>query len=663
MSRRRAPTGSLLPLALALALVGARAPAHAGPGVAPVTAQDPLERARLLHRFAAERLDDPTVEARQRCVRDLQDAIALDPAGRAGNHWLLLGRVRELARMNREAGVCYRTACVQRRDDPESWLALAGVYRRDWLRTLDRDALRAAVGVLDTAALVRPKSSTVWTALCPLLYELPDMPRAADAAERALRGYPRAPEAALAAALMAWRTGDLERADSLFRATLPRLAPDLRALFEHPGRFTGKVARPPSGLIVTEDEAADSLAAPEAKPAVADHPERDALPDPDPTTPENELLLEYWSRVAHAYLLFNDPLWPGLDARAETYIRYGPPAKVLLNPPGVQLFTKSNTNASGRNASLSEYALDAQVWSYPELGLSILLHDRSLVGRYTQPALREPWPGSIPDARALAHRADLFATDGGFAVFPTLAPRGQRLDVTGTLAAFAGATGPRLTAFVQAPGDSLEARWSVTDARGKVVARGAHAMGHSPCDVAMQADAFNAELPPGRYDVAVSARDRHGRRGTDRGSITLERALAGLAVSDLVACCGGPAVLVDRGAIRLVPMSDRVVRGSAPLSVYFEIYRLAAGDDGFARYTFDYRVERLLPDDWSHALAPSGTFTTWASREEVFKGDVRRQFISVPVAALPAGHYRLVVGVHDTLAGLSETRALDFERK
>jgi len=511
---------------------------------------------------------------------------------------------------------------------------------------------------------VRPKSSTVWLALCPLLYELPDLPRAAAAAGRAMRGYPRVPEAALAGALMAWRTGDLEQADSLFRAALPRLAPDLRAMFEHPGRFTGRITRPPSGLMVeTQDVASDSLAAPEAPPASRDNPASDVLPDPDPTTPQNELQLEYWSRVAHAYLLFNDPLWPGLDARAETYIRYGPPAQVLQNPQGVPLYTSYVNRAAPRRAGQAEFALDAQLWVYPDLGMTILLHDRSLLGRYTQPALREPWPGSIPDAKALAHRADLFATDNGFAIFPTLPPRALRLDVASTLAAFAGGAQPRLTAFVQAEGDSLEARWTVTNERGQVVAHGAHAMGPSPCDAARQADAFDAELPPGRYDVVATARDRHGRRGIDRGSITLGRVLDGLALSDLVPCCGDPSVLVDRGAIRLVPMRDRIARGNAPLSVYFEIYRLAVGSDGRSRYAFDYRVEKLVPDDGSHTLVPSGTYTTWASREEVFMGDVRRQFISVPVATLSAGHYRLVVGVHDTIAGLSEVRTLEFERK
>lgn len=640
---------------LAFVVAFAFAPARAD------AAADPLERARLLHRFAAELVEDPAIESRQRCLRDLEQAIELDPDGRAGNHWLLMGRLREGGRRDREARQCYRNACAQAPRDPETWLGLARVLRREWLRTLDGPALRAAAAVLDTAAQVRPASSAVWIALCPLRYELKDMAGAAEAAERALRGYPRVPEAALAAALMAWRTGNLERADSLFRVTLPRLEPDLRAMFEHPGRFTGRAPKRPPGLLTSgDDDAADSLHQGPRGPWV-DDPARDALPDPDPTTPENELLLEYRARVAHAYLLFNDASRPGLDARAETYIRYGPPARVQINPPGLPLFFKPNANSGGPNASLAEYPLDAQVWSYPDLGMSILLHDRTLLGHYSTPALREPWPNSSPSPEALAHRGDLLATGGGFAVFPTLAPSAQRLEVTATVAAFEGVTQPRLTAFVQAVGDSLEARWVVSDARGRVVARERHAMGPSVCGATRRADALSIELPPGRYEVAVSARDAHGRRGLDRDTLTLARVIDALSMSDIVPCCAEPALLVDRDAIRLEPLGGRIVRGNAPLTAYFEIYHLEAGPDGLCRYTFDYAIQRLAVDKKGRPTAEPTT-TTWASREEQFKGRLRRQFLSVPVSALGAGHYRLIVSVHDALAGTSDSGAFEFER-
>ena len=50
--------------------------------------------------------------------------------------------------------------------------------------------------------------------------------------------------------------------------------------------------------------------------------------------------LEYWSRVAHVLLLFHDPDRAGYDARAETYIRYGPPTRAVQGPPEIAGFVK-----------------------------------------------------------------------------------------------------------------------------------------------------------------------------------------------------------------------------------------------------------------------------------------------------------------------------------
>ena len=174
---------------------------------------------------------------------------------------------------------------------------------------------------------------------------------------------------------------------------------------------------------------------------------------------------------------------------------------------------------------------------------------------------------------------------------------------------------------------------------------------------------FDADLPPGRYDVAVSARDAHGRRGLQRQTVTLEPSFGVLSLSDLVLCCGGSAVMMDRGAVRLEPLAGAIARGSSPLTAYFEIYHLAAGPDGVSRYSFEYRVERLEADRVTHRPVPTGTFTTWASREEAFKGVVRRQFLTVNMASLPAGDYRLTVTARDALSGASDVRSVPFTRR
>ncbi len=594
---------------------------------------DPLARARLLHRAVQDKLDDADLETRIRSIWQLEEAIELDPQGRAGNHWFLLGYLRELGRYDAEARSCYRNALIQAPRDRETWLALGRVYKREFLRRLDRESLAHAVAVLDTAATCPPLSSLPWLALAPLLYEQGNLPRAAFAAERALVMHPRLPAAGLAAGLMAWRTGKLERADSLFRATLPQLPAAEREFFERPDEFIGRTGPPgsPTGL--------------------------SGFPDPDPTTPENEVVLEYWSRVAHAYLLFNDPLRVGLDQRAATYIRYGPPARVEYNPLRSSLNSRSGS-------SRQDYPLHAQVWVYPDLNMRITLQDRSLLDHYTSAASSEPLSNSEPDRAALSRRHDLITIGDGFAVFPALPPAGQRVDVTETLVAFEGAAGPRLAAFVQADRESLEARWVVTDASGRKVASGSQGVDRSACGGGVRsATEFDADLPPGRYDVAVSARDAHGHRGFQRQTVTLEPSFGVLSLSDLVLCCGGSAVMMDRGAVRLEPLAGAIARGSSPLTAYFEIYHLAAGPDGVSRYSFEYRVERLEADRVTHRPVPTGTFTTWASREEAFKGVVRRQFLTVNMASLPAGDYRLTVTARDALSGASDVRSVPFTRR
>ena len=74
----------LLPILLPIALLG-------GP---PARATDKLSRAATLHQDVHDHLDDPTLERRERAVLQMNEAIELDPEGRAGNHWALLAYVR-----------------------------------------------------------------------------------------------------------------------------------------------------------------------------------------------------------------------------------------------------------------------------------------------------------------------------------------------------------------------------------------------------------------------------------------------------------------------------------------------------------------------------------------------------------------------------------------
>jgi GWxTD domain-containing protein len=600
----------------------------------PAVPIDSLARAATMIKWAREALTDSSIEARSRAVRDLNQAIRLDP--RNPEPWLLLGRANEMGAYREEARACYRNAIARAPDSPDGYFELGLAWKREWLRTLNEQALEHAAQELDTVTTLRPHGGDAWLHLVPLRMERGDLAGAAAAAERALDGRPRRAETPLAAAYISFRRGDTGRADSLFRVAIPRLDPSLRAFFDRPSWIgLGKPASASNGKPV------DSWAG----------------LDPDPTTPENEVQLEYWSRVAHAYFVFFDPLKATLDARAEIYVRYGPPRSVEMNPLGTPNTFQTFHASGGKHTNVWDWPLDAQVWSYPELGMRIVLHDQSLNGNFTQPAAREPDPKALPDPRLMAARGDL-SLAGGHAVFPTLPPREQRLDVRGIVAHFEGERRPRLLVQVQAPGspsDTLWARAVVLDTTGQEIAHQSRLLSTSACNPAEQRFMeFTAELPPGAFQIAVSVRDEHLKRGLYRSPVTLAPPSGALALSDIVLSCGDPSSMVSGSSIRLEANVDARVVRNRPVSAYFEIYRLAAGSDGQAHFEYEYQVRRI-PEELTGIkrlfVKPEAPIMSSVSREAANVGALRRQFVTVPIQSLPEGRYELEIKVRDLVSG------------
>jgi tetratricopeptide (TPR) repeat protein len=616
---------------------------------------DSLATARTLTRWGWDAVADPAIESRQRAIRDLKVAIGLDPSN--PEPWLALGRAYELGDYGEQARDCYRRSIALAPRQADGYLELGMAWKREFLRTLDRASLDHAIEVFDTVTLLRPNGADAWLRLAPLRYERGDLAGAAAAAERGLAGRPRRPAAPLAVACLAYRQGEIERGDSLFAAAIPRLDPTLRALFEKPSWIgLGRAGAPAAGTV-------PGGLAPAAGTDLW------AGLDPDPTTPQNEARLEYWSRVAHAYLLFFDPLRPELDARAETYVRYGPPNKVELNPAGVA--TSFQYNAHGwLGSGAAEYPLDALVWSYPDLGMRVVLHDRSLTGRYTPAATRDFDPLSVPDPAVLAKRGDLLSLEGGQYILSTRPPREQRLEVEGLVARFESGGRPRLVAQVQAPGspgDTLWARWVVLDPAGRELARDARMLALSACDpTARRVTEFSSTLPAGAFQAVVSVRDARRRRGLFRDTTNLAPVPRGLALSDVVLACGDPALMVSGSTVRLEANIEGRVAGRQPLVAYFEIYRLAEDEGGMARFEYEYTVRRapkVLSGLARLFVLPESPIVSATSREAVQVGTLRRQFVSIPTQSLAPDRYRLEIRVRDLLTGAEVRGATEFVRE
>ena len=639
---RRNRVRSVFLLAVLAAACSMWSPASA----APRAPADSLARAKLLVGWAREALVTPTLASRELAIRHLRKSLALRPGD--AEAWLLLGLAQEMGEYGRLARQCFRTATRLNPDDPEAWLCLGRSWKRAWLRTLDPAARDSAAASFAAATRVRPRAADGWLGLVPLRYEQGDAAGAEVAAARALDGFPRRAEALLAVGYMSYRNGDLERADSCFQAALPRLDPTVRELFEHPQWI---------GLSANAGRA--------GQPAASAW---EGL-DPDPTTPVNELELEYETRVAHACLLFGDPLHPELDSRASTYVRYGPPAAVQFNPAGSPMTVEYTNLKPGRDHVASSFPADAQVWSYPQLGMQVVLQDRSLLGHYTPPARAGMLSNPTPDRRMLAARSDLVSLGDGFVVFPTLPPRDQQLELRATTWRFPGAGSTRMVTHVQAggsPSDSLWTRWVVLDAQGRELGHDARLMGLSACDpAARRVGEFSYMLPEGAYEVVVSSRDQHRRRGLVRMRVGIDADPPGLALSDIVLVCGDPAQAVNATSLRLEGNLDATVRGTRPLAAYFELDHLKPGANGRGRFEYEYTVHldtqapgKRTKQELDLGAAP----LVAATREEQTQGSLRRQFVTVPTQRLPEGRYVLKIRVRDLETGEQAERSIGFVR-
>jgi len=281
-------------------------------------------RADSLHRAAAAHLAGGGIDERRVALRELREAVLLAPD--EPRHRLAYGRLCLEAGFDQQArGSFERVAALDPRDG-EARLGLGQVWKRDWLRLLDDALLTQAITHLSVAVELDPGLCDAWVLLAPLLFEHGEADEALEVAERACAACPGRADAQLAMAYLAYRSGQLERAEDRFEAALARLP---RARFEDI-----------APLLTPEDGEALLELSPAQRAEFVRRFWSEA--DPDVGTPENEARLEYWARIAHASLVFQDPTSRGWDARAELYVRYGAPGHTAYLPVGSPLAQRPN---------------------------------------------------------------------------------------------------------------------------------------------------------------------------------------------------------------------------------------------------------------------------------------------------------------------------------
>ncbi|MBI1798055.1 MAG: GWxTD domain-containing protein [Candidatus Eisenbacteria bacterium] len=611
---------------------------------------NPAAEAKRLYESALDHLMLGTFDTRRAAIGELEQATLLAPAN--PEYEITLARTYLQAGYLKSARLRFDRVARLTPGDAATRYGLGLVWRRDWLKYVDAVSLDHAVENFSLAARLDTTMVDAWLMLTPLLIEQGRLTAAAAAAQHAAWARPDLPETQLALASAAYRGGDLPRAENLFTRAIPRLVREVRSHFDD-------ISPLASERDTMELHRLGLLDAMEFERRFwKEH-------DPDPATPENEVRLEYWSRVAQAYFLYYDARLRQWDERGEVYVRYGPPEHVVYNPVAY-----GYTIAYGDHTTfVSEFPANTLLWSYASLGMDVVLQDRLLSERYMLPVSFYSDPDPRPDPGMLALRDDALATHDMKGVFHTLPPGARPLGVNGTIARFEGTREPRVLVAAEAPGgpvDSLWATWVALDSTEVEVAREVRTLSPSACDPTTSRVAdFMGSLPPGGYRIAVSVRSRGGRRGVFRTLAELEPIGPDLSLSDVVVVCGPPDV--NSMPIRLAANPSAVVEGSEALTAYFEIYHLTPDDEGRSHFEYVYTVRTAERDPriWLQRMVsprPSIPSIT-ASRGEENPGSLRRQFLSVPVQPLSPGSYWLEVHVKDLTTGAEAERRALFRKR
>jgi hypothetical protein len=369
--------------------------------------------------------------------------------------------------------------------------------------------------------------------------------------------------------------------------------------------------------------------------------------DPNLLTPENERLAEHYARWAEArrsYRLLHplrmiyreaageratalhsairelaDTSIPiaaraGLGAQGLVYLRHGKPdLQVACQPDPLR----------GIELPRCSSFLDAEGWLYrtPEDPLSVGFAGAG--GEFLKPV----------SVRQVAAARRLLRTDRTSLPAP--------LAVRGWSAFFRGAAAGTTDVYHRAGAPAAAA--VVWDSVGDPVARAAGA------------GLLALTLAPGEYRLGVDA-DSGGVLGRHRGALTVPRyGDQRLAVSSLV--LAADSVPQGREATLAAMPADLVVPRGAPLALYAEVYGLAAGPEGRARYRARYTFEplRSLP---ARLLGGGRAVTLEFDRDLPAASHLIERLVLEPGRVAP-GRYRLSLAVTDPARDVkSETAAL-----
>jgi len=599
------------------------------------------ERAAALLREAQARIAQGTSAERQFARGLLEDALRLAPDDPEIRH--ALGHLYLEADMMFAARRLAEATLRKNPDDAESHFTLGETWRREWFVRGEETLRDRAILSLARGLRRAPDDFAHARMLVPMLEDAGERQDAYELAKLVARHRPQDPLSLMLVAYTAQCAGDIATADRLFRRALPQLAPEKRRVYED--------VSPLLWLPVAEDYR--RLTSSERERFNAEFWQGT---DPDPTTPEHEGQLEYWSRVTHSELLYGRNALGIWDMRAQLYIRFGPPSRIDRS-----LLSSTVSTALGTWSA----------WSYQDLGMRVWMRAANSLGRYGSPfALSEQAAvRAFPDS-LLAH-PEYQSVQGGYAVFRRLPLDAEPLRLASTIVRLTSGEGALLLAQAEVespPADRLSAHWVLIDSLSAVVASATNSIGASACAPgSLRAASFATGVSPGRYRLAIRVEDENVCRAVTAQDVVIAPAPRALALSDLALVCGTSAASIVPGTgVRLEPSTGlRPLSGDALLA-YFEVYHLVPGSDGQREFEYVCTVSPVVSERRSwlrRAIDPASQAEPIVmTRQESTASDVRRQFFSVPVKSLPPGRYHMQVRVTDLVSRSSTATLAEFVR-
>ena len=362
----------MVPMILLLSLVLSTAAVDSGP---PVNL-DPNEREAEVHYLRALRcMERDDLEQRRKGLRDLEEAVRLAPSN--PTYRLSLAQVYFAGGYYHAARRGYEQ--VAQAESSAAYLALGLLWRREWVEERDPKALDRAVDAFMAAAWLKPMDADAWLLLVPLYLVRRQPEEAASAAFGALVADSKRLEAHLAVAATLCHLGVVGVGDSIFRATIPRLPPDLRTRFEAaaplpPGPPTSVVA-----LVPGAGEGAGELS--------------DEVTD----------RLESWSHLTEQYVLLPGPGTHAGETAADLRARYGAPEAAQNGQVGQRFRWGGPGDGSEHGA----------VWQYPDLGVRMAIMDRLIAFRPDLPDSKPRDAVALPSSALLEMYARVLAALGG----------------------------------------------------------------------------------------------------------------------------------------------------------------------------------------------------------------------------------------------------------